>query len=1786
MWKKGRGEFQLRKNRPSSLSVEHLEQRFVLSADSVVTFNEIMYNPASDDQSLEWVELYNQLSVDVDLSGWRLSGGISYTFPENTVLASREYLVVAADASALQAATGFDGALGSYSGQLSNGGERINLRDHNDRLMDSLDYGDDGKWPVAPDGGGATLAKSSALLATGDFASWTHSEQVGGTPGAANFDFNPQETVNILQQWNVDVQGGGGTNHFGQSRFPRPHGPDESGIWNIFNLPAFDGDPTTLATDPSLDLFDRDENPTPVTFAFDGEAAGWTGVSGGDRLIGDYLILLKNGVFGFPSSIGVDLTGLDPGATYDLTLRSAVNGSRDMQVTLDIDGDGSLLGESSTVIGGGGATSTFRFVANASGALTGELATASNNEANLSSFQLQRVEVIPPTVPTELPALRFNEVASALDGNFFIELHNSGTEPIDLTGYTITSTGNGGGSYTIPNGILAPGAHQSFSGTTLGIQPEDEDRLFLYTPDDSAVLDAVRVKNTLRGRAEQFEDRWQRPSTATPGAANVFSFHDEIVINEILYHHYPTPPDGDGLIADDPEEWIELYNNSSQPVDLSGWELDDAVEFTFEAGTILAPGAYTVITRDAVALAARYPSLPIAGEYSGRLSNNNDRIRLLDANKNIADEVHYYDSGRWSELADGNGSSLELRDPNADNSRGEAWAPSIEADKSTWETVSYTAVATTPAIGYNIWDEFVLGLLDAGEILIDDISVIRDPNGAAVELIQNGSFSSGTTADWRIGGNHQRSMIVQDPDDPSNEVLLLRATGSAEHILNHAETTLAGGESVQPGVEYQISYRARWVSGANLVNTRLYFNYLPNTTRLAVPTNNGTPGAANSQAETNIGPTYDGFQHGPVVPSAGEEVTVSVFASDPDGVASVTLMYSVEEGPFASVVMTHQGDGLYQGVIPGQSNGDVVQFYVEGADGLGETSTFPAAGADSRALYKVGPTGGSQDLNRLQIIMLPSEAALLHQSTNTFSNDTFGATVVSNNNEVFYDVRTRMKGSAFGRNNNFAKGFRIEFGSDQLFRGVHDNLTINRDGLKEIIAKHLQASAGGVPGFYDDVIDFVSASGSFNGRAILNMARYSDIYLDSQFENGSDGNIFNMELLYTPTSTLGGGAEDPKLSFPYTHTNGLPDFTNYGADQELYRHTYQLRNNAQRDDFSGLIDLLSIFDLPASELAVQAPLHMDVDQWVRTFAAQSLTGTDDTYTRTPSVHHSHNLRIYERAEDGLFLAMPWDLDRSFNLSRTAPLWGTNGTLPALFEIPSVSRLYHGHLDHLVQTTFNASYLSSWASHYGERTGQNFSGLVSYVEDRGNYVLSQLPAITPFAITTNSGFDFSTSESQVTITGSGSYKIRSLQLGASEAPLEVTWIDGTTWQVTIPVGAGANELVFTAIDYHGNAIESDTITVTSTTSTPLADATNLRVSELNYNPADPNTVEIAAGFTDNDDFEFIELLNTSSEPVELQLVELSVAVDFTFDNSTVLAPGERAVVVENQAAFEQRYGTSVRVLGQWTGRLSNGGETLTLTDSAGSVIQSFAFQDGDDPGEEAWPTSPDGGGPSLVVVDTAGNYEDGNNWRASSTIHGTPGADESPALPGDYNFDHVVDQLDRAVWRATFGSSSDLRADGNGDGRVDIADYTVWRDNLGASSLAAAAIAPAIGDEGTGEEPVTVTASLTAGATDSPSTFALLSTWFDDPQPMVGPAAPRSEARVAPSVSAVDIDAALDNWYHIRTEQVAENAELQFDARTNGRDEVALTSAFADWRPDALAEASLGTIVKHSPTKKT
>jgi hypothetical protein len=165
----------------------------------MLVLNEIHYNPADaqgDDTVYEFVELYNAGTTPVALDGFSLSDGISFTFPASTSIAAGEYIVVA-NTAATYAGNGYQVFQWS-DGNLSNGGETLDLNDQFGDIVDSVTYDDDGGlgWPTSPDGSGPSLSLISPLLDNNLPGNWTASLEIGGSPGTEN-TFTPQEPASL-----------------------------------------------------------------------------------------------------------------------------------------------------------------------------------------------------------------------------------------------------------------------------------------------------------------------------------------------------------------------------------------------------------------------------------------------------------------------------------------------------------------------------------------------------------------------------------------------------------------------------------------------------------------------------------------------------------------------------------------------------------------------------------------------------------------------------------------------------------------------------------------------------------------------------------------------------------------------------------------------------------------------------------------------------------------------------------------------------------------------------------------------------------------------------------------------------------------------------------------------------------------------------------------------------------------------------------------------------------------------------------------------------------------------------------------------------------------------------------------------------------------------------------------------------------------------------------------------------------------------------------------------------
>jgi hypothetical protein len=213
----------------------------------------------------------------------------------------------------------------------------------------------------------------------------------------------------------------------------------------------------------------------------------------------------------------------------------------------------------------------------------------------------------------------------------------------------------------------------------------------------------------------------------------------------------------------------------------------------------------------------------------------------------------------------------------------------------------------------------------------------------------------------------------------------------------------------------------------------------------------------------------------------------------------------------------------------------------------------------------------------------------------------------------------------------------------------------------------------------------------------------------------------------------------------------------------------------------------------------------------------------------------------------------------------------------------------------------------------------------------------------------------------------------------------------------------------------------------------ANSGNLVVSEIMYHPADPLPSEIAAGYTNDGAFEYIELQNVSSQTITLTGVVISNCFDFDFTgtSATFLDPGQAVLVVRNRSAFEMRFGGGLPIAGEWGdpaapdggSSLSNGGERIVVRAADGSVIRDFVYDDG---GE--WPTEADGGGLSLVLSNPFGlpDHELGANWQP-----GTGPAGGTPGVGGDYYEFWARAEFSPAELNDAMVSGPDADPDGDG-----------------------------------------------------------------------------------------------------------------------------------------------------------
>ncbi|HWN94271.1 MAG TPA: lamin tail domain-containing protein, partial [Methylomirabilota bacterium] len=195
----------------------------------------------------------------------------------------------------------------------------------------------------------------------------------------------------------------------------------------------------------------------------------------------------------------------------------------------------------------------------------------------------------------------------------------------------------------------------------------------------------------------------------------------KLAITEIMYN-----PPAWGAVAGDELEFLEFKNIGTNTLNLGGLTFTAGINFTFPNGTLLAPGQFFLLARNAFAVQSRYPGVAVNGVYTGRLDNSGETLRLSTPLTNTVLSVTYNDRAPWPLAPDGYGFSIVPQS---------ALAPDNSDDGTRWRASS--AVGGSPGAddpASTIARVLINELLTLTDSPLIDMVELFNPTGQNVDI--------------------------------------------------------------------------------------------------------------------------------------------------------------------------------------------------------------------------------------------------------------------------------------------------------------------------------------------------------------------------------------------------------------------------------------------------------------------------------------------------------------------------------------------------------------------------------------------------------------------------------------------------------------------------------------------------------------------------------------------------------------------------------------------------------------------------------------------------------------------------------------------------------------------------------------------------------------------------------------------------------------------------------------------------------------------------------------------
>jgi hypothetical protein len=189
---------------------------------------------------------------------------------------------------------------------------------------------------------------------------------------------------------------------------------------------------------------------------------------------------------------------------------------------------------------------------------------------------------------------------------------------------------------------------------------------------------------------------------------------------------------------------------------------------------------------------------------------------------------------------------------------------------------------------------------------------------------------------------------------------------------------------------------------------------------------------------------------------------------------------------------------------------------------------------------------------------------------------------------------------------------------------------------------------------------------------------------------------------------------------------------------------------------------------------------------------------------------------------------------------------------------------------------------------------------------------------------------------------------------------VTWTALTSWRVAVPLQPGTNQFNIAGVDVHGQPVAGATGSASAVFNQAVpCPAGQVVINEIMYHPF----VADAA---------YVELYNNSTNyAFNLSGWQLQ-GLNYTFPPGSQITPNGFLILAANRMAFANAYGATIPVFDTFAGTLQPG-QLLSLLDANTNTVAQVQYEN-----VPPWPSSPDGGGAALELIDPRqDNWREGN-----------------------------------------------------------------------------------------------------------------------------------------------------------------------------------------------------------------